>query len=310
MDKKSKELLNCTILVCSCDDYEDLWFPFFKLLKTYWKNCPCKIVLNTESKVFSYPELNIECYRLFDNKTVPYGLRMIEHLKKIDTEYVLVLMDDFFIRKEVNESELIKVIKWLDSDKSIACFSFQHFNDELNIKSKKYLDYEERPKYGEYKLNFQAAIWDKHSLLNFWKKHETPWEWETLANYRTFRTNKKFFVISDDNKIPIDYGFCHSGMGVYRGKWVLNTVEELFKKNDIKIDFTKRGIYKKEDKNIQRMVKTNFFSGEFRKIKSLGIIYYFEIFLWRVKQKILKKDYSNDYIKYMRNKKMCRLFRR
>ena len=46
------------LLVNSCDKYEDLWAPFFTLLKKYW-NPEYPIVLNTESKDFNFEGLNI-----------------------------------------------------------------------------------------------------------------------------------------------------------------------------------------------------------------------------------------------------------
>lgn len=304
---RNRLLLNeCTILVCSCDDYEDLWIPFFKLLHKYWIDCPCKIILNTESKVFKYDGLDIICFSMYKNKNVPYGKRMLEHLNKIKTEYVLLLMDDFFIRKEVNEFELIKVIRWMKENTNIACFSFQHYDDKYNKSSKIYEDYELRPVYGEYKLNFQAAIWNKKKLIESWKMHETPWEWETIANYRTFKSNWAFYVINDDKNTPIDYGFKHSGMGVFRGKWILDSVEKLFKENNIVVDFSKRGIYTTKDKNIQRMVKSNRMVREFRNCRSLGISYYTCCLLWRIYQqmrKLMGLDYSTDYIEFKREKK-------
>ena len=43
-----------TILVSSCDLYEDAWYPFFKLLKIQWPECEqYRIVLNTETKTYN-----------------------------------------------------------------------------------------------------------------------------------------------------------------------------------------------------------------------------------------------------------------
>ena len=39
------------------DSYEDRWYPFFKLLTTYWPQCNYDILLNTETKDFDYPGL-------------------------------------------------------------------------------------------------------------------------------------------------------------------------------------------------------------------------------------------------------------
>ena len=40
----------CSILVTSCDKYEDAWKPFFSLLNIMWPTCPYRIYLNTETK--------------------------------------------------------------------------------------------------------------------------------------------------------------------------------------------------------------------------------------------------------------------
>ena len=293
----------CTILVCSCDSYEDTWYPFFKLFKKYWPDCPYEIILNTESKSYSFEDLNIHCLQKFRNRNVPYGERMIAHLKTVSTPYTLVLMDDFFLRKPVNEGELQRVINWLKNDRRAVVFSFQLVKDEMNTDSPKYKGYCKRPIYGEYKFNFQAAIWKTDYLLKSWKKHESPWEWETIANFRTFNDKYDFYCLKNTGAMPIDYGFRNSGMGVYRGKWVLETVDELFKENDIVIDYSKRGIYTLQDKNTVRMVRQAFFINEFRTLKSTGMIAYTGRLVWRLVRRIKKligRPVYRDWIEYKR----------
>lgn len=296
---------NLVILVCSCDSYSDLWEPFFKLLKKYWEDCPYKIVLNTESKVFQYEGLDITCYSLFPGKQVPYGERMLAHLDRIEAPYVLMMMDDFFIRRNVNEKKIMQVIQWMNENPKAATFSFQWVEDELNRPSEQYPGFSRRPQYGEYKLNFQAAIWRTDLLKKMWKKHETPWEWETVANFRTFNNQYEFYVLDTNQETPLDYGFRNSGMGVFRGKWVIDTVEQLFCDNDISIDYTVRGIYSPEDKNIVRMKKSSKISDEIRCIRSIGVIQYGAILGWRMLQKCKKRfgmHYYTDFVQYNREK--------
>ena len=50
----------CTIVVSSCDKYEDLWEPFFSILKANWPELDYQIVLNTETKKYKYPGLEIK----------------------------------------------------------------------------------------------------------------------------------------------------------------------------------------------------------------------------------------------------------
>ena len=57
MDKNT----DVTILVNSCDLYEDVWEPFFRLLKIQWPECEqYRIVLNTETKEYNCEFLKVE----------------------------------------------------------------------------------------------------------------------------------------------------------------------------------------------------------------------------------------------------------
>ena len=104
-----------TILVCSSDNYDDLWFPFFKLLNHYWSDNNCEIILNTESKNYQFQNLRIkyiERGKVFEY----YGERMLFHLDFIKTKYTLLLLDDFFIRREVDRKEIGKILSWLEDN--------------------------------------------------------------------------------------------------------------------------------------------------------------------------------------------------
>ena len=106
--KNSNEKL--TILVNSCDAYKDLWQPFFILLKKYWQGPLPEIVLNTESEKFSFDGLDIRCVN--SNERF-YGKRLKNALRNVRTPYVLLLLDDFFIRKEVNTDRLYRTIEYI-----------------------------------------------------------------------------------------------------------------------------------------------------------------------------------------------------
>lgn len=56
-----KNTSDLTIVVCSCDKYEDLWYPYFEIFKKNWSDCKYPIVLNTESKNYYHDGLHIQC---------------------------------------------------------------------------------------------------------------------------------------------------------------------------------------------------------------------------------------------------------
>ncbi|MCI8485326.1 MAG: hypothetical protein HFH41_13460 [Lachnospiraceae bacterium] len=236
-----------TILFCTCDAYEDLWFPFFTLLKKNWEHCPYQIVINTESKNYQFEGLNIKTINC--EKTVSYGQRMLHVLHQIETEYILIMLDDFFIRREVNQKEIEKIICWMDQDSKIASFTFGG-NTSWSKKSKRYDGYFKMNRIRPYKLVLQAGVWRTETFQHYWDESDDPWTWELFVNYLTFRENYKFYTVASHEKAPITYGYKggeYGAMGVYRGKWVKDDVEPLFQANNIQIDYNIRGVYSPQE---------------------------------------------------------------
>lgn len=232
-----------TILVCTCDSYEDLWLPFFKLLDTYWEDCNLKIILNTETKSYSYNNLDIKSFPA--SKDEIYGERILRNLQEVKTEYTLLLLDDFFLRRKVDENKLSKFLEIMDNDKSIPVI---YFTKQILNQSEqcKYKGLEKLKNHAMYRLNMQAGLWRTDALKNYWNPIDNPWLWEIFANYTTFDTDVDFLQIANDEDSPFYYGYNPDGMGVFRGKWVYEDVKPLFDKHDINIDYSIRGTYKKE----------------------------------------------------------------
>lgn len=234
-----------TVLVCSCDAYEDLWYPFFKLFNKYWGKCPCRIILNTEAKKYEYENLNIESFSFYEANKVKYGERFLRHMEEIKTPYTLILLDDFFIREKVDVNKITEIISWMEADESIATFNFDAVKDDYNIKSE-FGDFVERNRISPYKLNLQAGVWRTDCLRSFWRKNDSPWAWELYGNSRTFDGKYKFYCLESLNATPIQYGNGDCGWGVFRGKWC-EDVPPLFKAEEISMDFSIRGYYSPED---------------------------------------------------------------
>ena len=232
-----------TVLINSCDSYEDLWVPFFTLFKKYWDPEGIRIILNTESKTFSFDGLSIECVHP-ENKDDPYGKRMLHALSQITTPYVIPLLDDFFLRKTVDTELINEIIRWMESDKHIVYFNCDCTNTFCDYEVDKYRGFKRLPNGNEYILNMQAAVWRTQKLLHYWRPQVSPWEWEVFTNLLAARNRTdKFYCITEQDKAFCDYGYSSGGMGVFRGKWVKEDVVPLFEKEGICVDFSKRGFY-------------------------------------------------------------------
>lgn len=242
----------CTMILCTCDAYEDTWIPFFACLEKYWPDFDMPVVINTESKSFKYKKFNIKTFNLFQDRKVPWGERLIEHLKRIETKYVLFMLDDFFLARQVNVETISDCITWMEENDNIAVFSFHRVDDEKNLSSDKYVDFELRPRNGQYRFNCQAAVWRRERLIEFVKKNESPWDWEIFGSIRSRKFNDEFYSLIDGVEEPLFYNMYANGTGICRGKWVKNVVVPLFDELELNIDYSIRGFSNDDETTVDR----------------------------------------------------------
>lgn len=260
-----------TIVVSSCDSYEDLWYPFFDLLKKNWKELPeYRIVLNTESKTFQMNGLSIECFSLFKPKEkVQWGKRLIRTLQKISTEYVLFMLDDFFLKSEVDNEEICRVLEYMKNDPMISVFYFTPTID-YEIGEEPYLGYRKLKADARWKLNAQAGLWRKDRFLEYIRPHEDAWIWERYGSERAKRYPEKFYGREKQAARIFDYEEDWGG-AIHRGKWTPYAVELCKDKYDI--NFEVRGFEQNvppfevtHDETEKSKIKKVLASGGYRKL--------------------------------------------
>lgn len=299
-----------TVLVNSCDSYEDLWIPFFTLYRKYWDDKSVRLLLNTESKDFSLDGLQIECIHCDDSR---YGARMLNALSQIETEYVLILLDDFFLRSSVDLNRIFQITQWMDNDRDIVYFNSDCTKVCADWEKNKYPGFKRVPPGSEYTLNLQAAVWRKTELMRYWEKNISPWEWEAFVNARTFGEHKKkFYATTDWSNAICDYGYKAEGMGVYRGKWVLEDVSPLFEKENITLDFSKRGEYNPEHDvgRMQTNTRLEWYDCVIRCLGKRVLCYYILHRIWHKVSALFGKQTVNpDFVLYLQEKAQRRFLK-
>ncbi len=230
---------NCSILINSCDGYEDIWKPFFCCFKDNWKNCPYPIFLNTEHKKYQHDGLNITSLNVIKEKKIEWGERLLDCLSRIETEYVLMLFDDFCLEKEVKQEEIEKCLIELDNNKNIDVFYIIHgFPELVDGTNTKFV---EVPIGKEYRLNSAPGIWRKSSLMKYTGKIDNAWAWEFFGTFRTEKNKKSVFYALNkcSDFYPYDYS---NGGAIHRGKWVKKVIEPINEKYNLNINLTDRGV--------------------------------------------------------------------
>lgn len=232
---KSQDL---TILVNTCDSYEDVLDIFFYALHQYWPNCPYPVVINAESKSYSYLA---RTHRFISEQSGidDWGGRLRATLETIDSPFIMMLYDDFILEAPVENARIVQALDMLRSQ--IDAVVAYLIDTGLPLSNTKVNDifipvYEK----AQYRLNSAPGIWLKDALIKYTRSGDTPWAWEVFGTYRTWGDGRAFYSLNPKYSDIFPYNHAKGG-AIYRGKWVHEVVEKLITKYPIDIDWQKRG---------------------------------------------------------------------
>ena len=223
------------IFICSCDKDEDTFEPFHHCIEKYWEKHP-QIIYTTETKQNPY-------YKTI-NKNYPiekWTKRIRETLQEIEDKEILLMMDDLFIRKPVDEERIEYARVILEHNKNrydgnIALINFEKEYDDLN-EDIGLNGFKKRKKGSPYELSIMCGLWNKEKLIDILSKDSDPWSVEEKQNTKGYD-----FLINSGDYI-IDYGYkTWQHCGLKKGKWCREVVD-FFKKEGIEIDYSIRGFY-------------------------------------------------------------------
>lgn len=232
---------NIALCICSCDAYSDIWPIFFKFMKKNWSDCNIPIYLNTETKDFSYPGFDINVVNdhcIADT----WSKRLIKTLKTIKEDYVILILDDFFILDKVSNEKINFSANVLEENKDIACLNFCNMDsNEGALIDREFDIFKKRSIVKAYWINFLPAMWRKSALIELLSPHENPWQAEWFGTLRAKLYKWKHYTLADHEEPIIKYDIrFDEGYGLCQGKWTYPT-KELFLNEGIDVDMDIRG---------------------------------------------------------------------
>jgi len=235
-----------SILINTCDKFEDCWNPFFKLFKLYWPDCNGQVFLNTEFKDYSYEGLNIipvkGCVgKTYKGKFATWSSCLKWALDKMDTDIVLYMQEDYFLKAPVKNELVEKYVQLMQEHPEIKCL---HLTDQgLKYSGpSKYENLDVAEYKQRYRVSCQAALWRREELYELIREYEDAWQFEEFGSQRSAIMKHEYLGVSRNyvklNEFEIiPYIFT----GIVQGRWYEETVP-LFKKHSIEMDFSKRGM--------------------------------------------------------------------
>lgn len=263
----------CSILVNSCDAFNDVWDLFFKALDIQWPDCSYDIYLSTETKKYDN-NMGVKVLNyLPKNGKDCWGKRLKVALSKIETDYVMIVLDDFVLSEAFTGQSMIEsVMNWMDENQEIGVF-YIHKHPYVIQEKTPFEGFGEMPQKCDYKLTTGIAIWRKEYLNKCLKGIETPWEWELYATKRAWRFIEKEYALLESEEEVYKYQF---GGVIWRGKWHPEVVK-LAEKYGIEIDYNVRGFldmndpYGEKDVYILRRNINKIYTIKFWKVAAMKI---------------------------------------
>lgn len=236
-----------TILVNSCDKYEDAWHPFFECLHHFAGELPYPIVLNTETKQYSSPHYAVRCINTPGKSS--WSSRLHHVLEQIDTDFVFFLLEDYFLKDNFDVDRFEDVVDYMKARPDVAVVdiaprwaSSPTEQEENRLKYRDLKDYFEERNKQNFNITCSPGVWRTEALRSLLRSHEDAWDFEIYAGIRAKKAGWK--VVRYFAHTPTIYEYDYqvwTGMGITAGHWLPKN-PAFFEKLGIHVNFERLGI--------------------------------------------------------------------
>ena len=209
-----------SIIILSCDNFSDLWDGQVEQIDKYWGNRNIPTYLVTETIMREYPTVRV----ITAGKNTEFSERIKQALSYVDSDYVLVTLDDYYLKKTVDEDRIHYLINIMDQDKVDYIRLYKRPMRAQGKKLRQYKKLYEIKNSINYSVNLCVGIFRREFLLGALESPQSPWQLE--VSFSAYATNRKArcYVSRYNEYVILDV--------VRKGK-ILNKAHRYFKKNGI-----------------------------------------------------------------------------
>jgi hypothetical protein len=169
-----------SIVVLSCDAYSDLWEQYFYFLDYYWNDKSYNTFLVNNLKHFTKDGVEV-----VNPGNGNWSSRVRFALNKIDSPYVFITLDDYFMSDRVDDEEIDDILSLMQRE-NIDYYQLEISAKKDYYKWNKFKDYSylyEIPKTRNYWVDTSVTIWKKDFLLELLGEGDySAWKFELDRN--------------------------------------------------------------------------------------------------------------------------------
>lgn len=213
------------IIIPTHDSYIDVFAVFIQLFEKNWKDCPYRLVLSCNGYAGTEYK-NIDVVNNPGDAMITARVR--NAAEKFPAENYLILLEDMFIDKPVNNGRFAEVLEFFKKAGLHYC--------KLNFKCAKENEYTFPSKATPYGISFGAFICDNEYIDRNFDKNITGWDFENEQLKETLghKKKEKFTDCAQCNGNPLN--IVH---GIHKGKWIRSAKKQIEKDNP-EVDLGKR----------------------------------------------------------------------
>jgi hypothetical protein len=199
-----------TVLILSCDRYRDTWEPVAFSYEQNWPDCPYPIRLLTNHQRFDHPR--IASIAVGDD--LDWSSNLLQMLEHVESERVMLWLDDVFIGQRVDNSAVRKIAIWAaEHDAAFVRLRPVPAPDSWGPDGVGELHRD-----ASYRVSVFATLWKVSTLRAILRAGENPWQFEVDGTERS-RAMSGFYA----TRRPV----FHHVHGVEKGLWLRATVKWL-----------------------------------------------------------------------------------
>ena len=232
------------VFVNTSDGFEDCWSSFFRLFAKYGGELNSSTVyLNTERKDYAFEGIALVPTKVWlDGEPRPTWSECLSRgMEKITEPYMLYLQEDYFLNQYVDTKWMTHALQILESEPDVGVVYLNRYGPQFRNEIPRPDGFVEILPPASYLLSTQAAIWRKDVLASLVCDWENGWMFEKFGSLRARKLPCRFVSVNRDvmHRKPV---FEYVYTGVIKGKWK-NDCVDLFAREEIEVDFAKRGFY-------------------------------------------------------------------
>jgi len=226
-----------SLVVSSCDKFQDVWNIFFTLFFRYWPDCPFPVFLVANYR--SCADDRVKTILVGEDRG--WASNMRQALAQIPGQYVIYLQEDYFLEAKVDTLRIMRLLECMHQ-RRVGCLRLYPCPgpDLANGDSEELAGISRE---APYRVSLQSAIWDKEVLQSILVDGESGWDMEIQGTERSRALDVPFLSVKRDpvtNRVT-DPALPYLCTAIVRGRWDRRAVS-LCQREGILLDMSKRPV--------------------------------------------------------------------